>query len=431
MKKIAFITLGCKLNFSETSTIARQFPEPDYERVPASQAADVYIINTCAVTAEAEKKCRQIIRKTIRQNPAAQIIVTGCYANLRHSDIAQIPGVSIVVEDKSQIKQIENGKLKIENEKNNNFQFSILNSPFFPAFSSGDRTRSFLKVQDGCDYHCAYCTVPLARGESRNQPIKELQKAAAAIAAQGIKEIVLTGVNIGDFGKSTDESFFELLQALHEVEGIERYRISSIEPNLLTGEMIRWIATSDKILPHFHIPLQSGSNKILGLMRRRYTRELFAQKLAAIKSMMPHAFIGVDVIVGFPGESPSDFEDTRLFLESLAPAFLHVFPYSVRPGTPAAAFDLQVPETEKNRRVNVLSALSRQLHRCFYEQHINYSDSVLFESTRKNGMMFGYTRNYLKVEMPYTARLVGQIAPVRITGMAESGNLRADIETRD
>jgi len=444
VKKIAFITLGCKLNFSETSTIARQFPNTEYQRVPASHLADVYVINTCTVTGEAEKKCRQIIRRVAKQNPKAEIIVTGCYANLRPAELADIPGVSIVMEDKGKIYdefrvtpsqargrlsyELDVEQQKSETNKQINKSTNQHPIPFFPAFSSGDRTRSFLKVQDGCDYHCSYCTVPLARGNSRNIAIDTLVKTAESIAAQGIKEVVLTGVNIGDFGKSTGESFFELLKALHKVEGIERYRISSIEPNLLTDEMIIWIAASTKILPHFHIPLQSGNNKILGLMQRRYTRELFAQRLEKIQTLMPHAFMGVDVIVGFPSETIEDFELTYSFLESLSPAFLHIFPYSSRPETPAAAFDGHVAEEEKKRRVERLSTLCRKLHRSFYERHINYVDTVLFESTRKEGRMFGYTRNYLKVETPYQSDLVGQIVPVRTIGITDKGTMKVELK---
>jgi threonylcarbamoyladenosine tRNA methylthiotransferase MtaB len=467
VKTIAFITLGCKLNFSETSTIARQFPKTEYQRVPASHAADVYVINSCTVTAEAEKKCRQIIRRVAKQNPEAQIIVTGCYANLRSAEIAEISGVTAVVEDKEKIYdklRITNYELREENwgrlGKVGEGDFSPIFAnlrqslpviarrsqtdeataiptiyPFFTAFSSGDRTRSFLKVQDGCDYHCTYCTVPLARGNSRNIAIDELVKTAQNIAAQGIKEVVITGVNIGDFGKSSGENFFELLKALHRVEGIERYRISSIEPNLLTDEMINWIAASDKILPHFHIPLQSGNNRILGLMQRRYTRELFAQRLEKIQAVMPHAFVGVDVIVGFPSETMEDFELTYNFLEGLSPAFLHIFPYSSRPNTPAAAFEGHIAEAEKKRRVTRLSALCRELHQSFYKRHINYRDTVLFESSRDGfasplnarSKMFGYTRNYLRVEAPYQSALVGQIVPVRTTGITDKGIMRVEL----
>ncbi|MDR0296041.1 MAG: tRNA (N(6)-L-threonylcarbamoyladenosine(37)-C(2))-methylthiotransferase MtaB [Prevotellaceae bacterium] len=462
MKTIAFITLGCKLNFSETSTIARQFSETEYQRVPASHLADIYVINTCTVTGEAEKKCRQIIRRVAKQNPEAQIIVTGCYANLRPAEIAEIPGVTMVIEDKLRVTGDElrvtsynvsttqphcglDPQSPLLQEMQEQVQHdeataiptvyshsTVTRHPslvtFFPAFSSGDRTRSFLKVQDGCDYHCSYCTVPIARGNSRNIAIDKLVKTAQTIAEQGIKEVVLTGVNIGDFGKSTGENFFDLLKALHKVEGIERYRISSIEPNLLTDEMLEWIAASDKILPHFHIPLQSGNNKVLGLMQRRYTRELFAQRLEKIYTVMPHAFIGVDVIVGFPGETIEDFEITYNFLESLSPAYLHIFPYSIRPETSAATFIGQLSEIEKKQRVEQLSILCRELHQSFYERHINYFDTVLFESTRKDGKMFGYTRNYLRVETPYQAALVGKIVPVRTTVVTEKGTMAVELK---
>jgi threonylcarbamoyladenosine tRNA methylthiotransferase MtaB len=402
--------------------------------VPASNIADIYVINTCAVTGEAEKKCRQAIRRVAKQNPGAQIIVTGCYVNLRPGEIAEIPGVTVILEDKDKVHELTriNAKLNPQSPVTT-LQSSVINhQSFFPAFSSGDRTRSFLKVQDGCDYHCAYCTVPLARGNSRNIAIEKLVATAVSIAGQGVKEIVITGVNIGDFGKSTGENFFDLLKALHKVDGIERYRISSIEPNLLNDEMIDWIAASGKILPHFHIPLQSGNNKILGLMQRRYTRELFARRLEKIQTVMPHAFIGVDIIAGFPGESDEDFEITCNFLRTLSPAFLHIFPYSSRPGTPAAIFDEQVAEKEKKQRVEQLSALSHKLHKEFYERHIGYIDTVLLESTRRNdGKMLGYTRNYLKVETPYQSALVGQIVPVRTTGITAKGTMTVELSVNN
>lgn len=422
-QKIAFVTLGCKLNFSETSTIARQFPESGYERVSPLKAADIYVINTCAVTLASERKCRQAIRRVAKLNPGAQVIVTGCYAQLRPHEINElckdVKGLTILM-DKS---LFYTPHTTLREASPDNYCRPAPNS-FFPAFSSGDRTRSFLKVQDGCDYHCTYCTVPLARGDSRNMPVKKLVETAGIIAKQGIKEIVITGVNIGDFGKSTGENFFDLLKALHDVEGIARYRLSSIEPNLLTNEMIQWIARSSKILPHFHIPLQSGSNKILERMKRRYTRELFAQRVSDIRHFMPRAFIGVDVITGFPGETPEDFEDTRYFLEQLSPAFLHVFPYSARPDTLAAGFDEQVAEQEKTQRAAVLTKLSDALHAKFYEQNIGIDEQVLFEDANKGGKMSGYTRNYIKVETPYNPALSGQIIAVHTTGISsDSGNM--------
>jgi threonylcarbamoyladenosine tRNA methylthiotransferase MtaB len=420
--KIAFVTLGCKLNFSETSTIARQFPESGYERVSPLKAADIYVINTCAVTLASERKCRQAIRRVAKLNPNAQVIVTGCYAQLRPHEInefcKEVKGLTILM-DKS---LFYTPHTTLQEARPDNYCRPAPNS-FFPAYSSGDRTRSFLKVQDGCDYHCTYCTVPLARGDSRNIPIKKLVDTARTIAEQGIKEIVITGVNVGDFGKSTGENFFDLLKALHDVEGIARYRISSIEPNLLTTEMLQWIAHASKILPHFHIPLQSGSNKILERMKRRYTRELFAQRMNEIRRLMPRAFIGVDVIVGFPGETAEDFEDTCHFLKELEPSFLHVFPYSARPDTLAAGFDEQVPEQEKTRRANALGKLSDALHLKFYEQNIGIEEQVLFEDANKGGKMFGYTRNYIKVETPYDPALSGQIIAVRTTGISASGNM--------
>jgi threonylcarbamoyladenosine tRNA methylthiotransferase MtaB len=369
-----------------------------------------------------ERKCRQAIRRVAKLNPNAQIIVTGCYAQLRPHEITDlckdVKGLTILL-DKS---LFYTPHTTLQEIRPDNYCRPAPNS-FFSAFSLGDRTRSFLKVQDGCDYLCTYCTVPLARGNSRNMPVKKLVETAHSIARQGIKEIVITGVNIGDFGKSTGENFFDLLKALHDVEGIARYRISSVEPNLLTGEMIQWIARSEKILPHFHIPLQSGNNKVLGRMRRRYTRELFAQRVDDIRRVMPRAFIGVDVIVGFPGETPEDFEITRHFLEHLSPAFLHVFPYSARPDTLAAGFDDQVAEQEKTRRTAELTKFSDALHLKFYEQNTGIDEQVLFEEANKGGKMCGYTRNYIKVETTYDPALSGQIIAVHTTGISATGNM--------
>ena len=416
---IAFVTLGCKLNFAETSSIARDFADSDYTRVAASQKADIYIVNTCSVTAESDKKCRQTIRKLASQNPEARIIVTGCYANLKPEEVASLsPNVEIYA------KSTVFPAVSSSTNATSVYRPTVsLDKEFFSAFSSGDRTRSFLKVQDGCDYHCSYCTVPLARGHSRNIPIADLLETARIIAEQNIQEVVLTGVNIGDFGKTTGESFFELLKALVKIKGIERYRISSIEPNLLTDDMIDWIAGSAKVLPHFHIPLQSGNNKILKEMRRRYTRELLAIRVEHIKKVMPKAFIGLDVIVGFPGETDADFEDTCLFLESIQPAFLHVFPYSMRPNTPAVSFSGHLSPSEKKIRAKRLDGLCRRLHQQFYERMIGITEEVLVESTHKGGHMFGYTRNYIKVELPYDKNLAGKIIRVHTIGIAPSGNM--------
>ena len=418
-KTIAFVTLGCKLNFAETSTIAHNFLEKGYTRVSASQKADIYIVNTCTVTAESDKKCRQAIRKLAHQHPAAKIIVTGCYAKLKAEEVRAL-APNVLVGDKAEVLQAA----ELSPVKPMPFSMDI---DFFPAFSSGDRTRSFLKIQDGCDYHCSYCTVPLARGRSRNMAIADVEATARTIAAKGVREIALTGVNIGDFGKTGGEHFFDLLKRLVQIEGIARYRISSIEPNLLTNEMIDWIAAADKVLPHFHIPLQSGSNKILKLMRRRYSSELVAQQVAHIRKAMPQAFIGLDVIVGFPGETTDDFEESYRFLTQLQPAFLHIFPYSPRPNTPAAAFDKQVPEQEKKRRAKIVNELCRKLHRRFYEQHIGIKEEVLVENTRKHDCLFGYTRNYIKTEIPYDKNIAGKIVVVKTVAVAESGNMLCDV----
>lgn len=421
-KRVAFYTLGCKLNFSETSTIARQFSDMGFERVSADGEADVYVINTCSVTEHADKKCRQAIRKFITKSPNALVAVAGCYAQLKPEEISEIEGVDIVVgaSEKFHIPQLLESSGKGSKVKIYSCDVDAVND-FFPAYSSGDRTRSFLKVQDGCDYHCSYCTIPLARGKSRNMPIAAIIEQAKAIAAQNIKEVILTGVNTGDFGKSTGESFLDLLKQLNGVEGIERYRISSIEPNLITAEVAEFVAASRKFLPHFHIPLQSGSNRILGLMRRRYRRELFAEKVSMLRQLMPHTFFGVDVIVGFPGETEEDFTDAYKFLQELKPSFLHVFPYSERPNTPSAEMVGKVNSTEIKRRSVLLGELSEKLHTEFYKQHIGTKQSVLFESTRKGGMMFGFTGNYIKVAIPCDKDLVGKIVDVELVDYNPEG----------
>jgi threonylcarbamoyladenosine tRNA methylthiotransferase MtaB len=407
---IAFHTLGCKLNFSETSTLARRFLEAGFERVAPTQEADIYVINTCSVTEHADKKCRQLIRRLTQQHPAALIVVTGCYAQLKPEEVAAIDGVDLVLgaDQKGNLFEYVNNLRTKGKAQTLSCDIGAVDS-FFPAFSSGDRTRSFLKVQDGCDYRCAYCTVPLARGKSRNLPIADIVKEAETIAALGVQEIVLTGVNIGDFGKTTGETFFELLQALEKVNGIGRFRISSIEPNLLSDDIIEWVAQSEKMMPHFHIPLQSGSNKVLRLMRRRYLREVFAERVQKIRSLMPHAFIGVDVIVGFPGETADDFRDTYVFLEQLQPAWLHIFPYSERPDTSAATMPDSVPKHERAARVKELQDLCNRLHRAFYEKNIGLETRVLWESPCKNGMMQGFSDNYLKIETPYRREAIGRL----------------------
>ncbi len=421
-KRVAFYTLGCKLNFSETSTIARQFADMGFERVSPDGEADVYVINTCSVTEHADKKCRQAIRKFISKSPNALVAVAGCYAQLKPDEIANIEGVDIVVgaSEKNHIPQLLLSSDNKRKAKIYSCDVDAVND-FFPAYSSGDRTRSFLKVQDGCDYHCSYCTIPLARGKSRNMPIAQIVEQARAIAKQNIKEIILTGVNTGDFGRSTGESFFDLIKQLDQVDGVERYRISSIEPNLITKEIAEFVAASKKFLPHFHIPLQSGSNRILGLMRRRYRRELFAEKIKMIRELMPHTFFGVDVIVGFPGETEEDFTDAYNFLKELKPSFLHVFPYSERPNTPAAVMAEKVTPADMKRRSSLLGELSENLHAEFYRQHLGTRQTVLFESTRKAEMMFGFTGNYIKVAIPYSKDLVGKIVDVELLEFNTNG----------
>lgn len=427
-KRVAFYTLGCKLNFSETSTIARQFSDMGFERVQPNEESDIYIINTCSVTEQADRKCRQVIRRFNTKAPQALIAVVGCYAQLKPNEIACIEGVDIVIgaSGKDNIPLYLNSA----NQKNKPKVFSCdiddINS-IFPAYSSADRTRSFLKVQDGCDYHCSYCTIPLARGHSRNVSIEKLIEQANTIVGTGIKEIILTGVNTGDFGKSTNEKFIDLLKYLEQVDGLERIRISSIEPNLVTNEIIDLVAKSKKLLPHFHIPLQSGSNQILALMKRRYTGEQFADRIQSIKSAIPNVFIGVDVIVGFPGETNSHFLESYSLLRNLEVSFLHVFPYSPRPNTTAAVMKGKVTQRTVTDRVKQLLELSDVLHRNFYESNLGTSVSVLFESSQKGNHMHGFTRNYIKVEHPYQKELVNQVVGVKLKEISPTGNFLVDI----
>lgn len=413
---VAFVTLGCKLNFSETSTIAQHFIEAGYERVAQNKPADIYVVNTCSVTEHADKKCRNFIRKLHKQNPNALIAVTGCYAQLKPQEILEIEGVDIVVgaDRKGDVFQLVNDKISTESASRLSYSCAISEvNTIFPAFSQGERTRSFLKVQDGCDYRCSYCTIPLARGKSRNLSIATLVEEARKIAAKGMVEVVLTGVNTGDFGKTTGEKFLDLLKALNDVEGIERYRISSIEPNLLNEETIRWISSGTKFQNHFHIPLQSGCDKILAKMRRRYNTTMFYDKISMIRDIMGDVFFGIDVIVGFPGESDEDFEATYNFLKNkIKPAFIHVFPYSRRADTDAAVMPDQVQESIKTRRVEALTALSEELHNEYCNRYKGTTQQVLFESTQKGGMMYGYTGNYIKVESKYDKSLIGKITEV-------------------
>lgn len=411
-QKIAFYTLGCKLNFSETSTIARQMEKHGMQAIDFNDAADVYVINTCSVTDNADKKCRNIVRKALRNNQDAYVVVIGCYAQLKPKEISEIEGVDLVLgaAEKFQLPEIltdltkQNcGQIKASEIDAANF--------FMDAYSVGDRTRSFLKIQDGCDYSCSFCTIPLARGKSRSDRPENIFKNANEIAAQGVKEIVLTGVNTGDYGKGIEENieFFDIVKQMDTIEGIERVRISSIEPNLLKNEIIEFVATSQKFMPHFHIPLQSGSNKILGLMRRRYRRELYVDRVAKIKSLMPHACIGVDVIIGFPGEGEDEFLETYNFLNELDVSYLHVFTYSERPNTRAVELPHVVSSEERNRRSQMLRILSEKKKRHFYSQFIGTTRPVLFEEEKKDGLMYGFTDNYIKVATTYDPNLVGNI----------------------
>ncbi len=415
--KIAFITLGCKLNFAETATYERGFREAGLEVVPWREKADIYLINTCTVTETSNKKSRGEIRKVHRINPDARIIVAGCYAQMRPDEVRAIEGVSrvflasekhLVVPET--LSSISSGSFVIP---------SKAKESIFGAYSTSERTRAFLKVQDGCDNFCRYCTVPYARGRSRSVKICEAVKAAEAIAAEGVKEVVITGVNTGDFGRNTRESFLDLLKALNEVEGIERWRISSIEPNLITEEIIDWIASGTKFQPHFHIPLQQGTDVILAAMGRKYSTEFFAERIAYIRSKMegpgkPKVFFGIDVMAGLPGETEELFAQELDFLEELRPAFIHVFPYSKRPGTPAATMPGQVPEQVKAERVARLETLCERLHSEFVESNRGIKEKVLFESKEKDGSMSGYTGNYIRITRPYDESLVGRLTEVTI-----------------
>lgn len=415
-ERIAFITLGCKLNYAETSTYERELLKEGFEAVPWSKGADIFLVNTCTVTEHSDKKSRNIIRKLHRQNPDAMIFVTGCYAQLKKEEIEAIEGVTAVFGATEKSRIVPTILAKVRGEE----YCGLGDATFFPAYSSGERTRSFLKVQDGCDYKCHYCTVPYARGESRNIPISEIIPQAEAIAAEGIKEIVITGVNTGDFGKSTGETFFELIKQLNEVDGIERYRISSIEPNLLTEEMIDWITSGTKFLPHYHIPLQSGCDTILKEMGRRYDTAAFAHKIQYIREKTeipggPKVFFGIDVIVGFPGETDELFLETYRFLEEVVrPAFIHIFPYSRRAGTPAAVRKDQVQDCVKTKRVQMLEELCERLHKEFVEANKGVAEKVLFESTDRKGMMEGYTGNYIRVSRPYDPEMIGKVTDVTI-----------------
>ena len=419
-KSVAYYTLGCKLNFSETSTIGRQLSDAGFSKVDFEKGADIYVINTCSVTENADKRCKRIVKEALRQNPKAFIAVIGCYAQLKPNEIAAIPGVDIVLgaaekfnlahyfkqTTKKEIAEVHEGKIKEVFE-------------YHSSYSIGDRTRSFLKIQDGCDYFCAFCTIPLARGKSRSDTIEHIVEQTHRIVESGIKEIVLTGVNTGDFGAQTGETFFELLQALEAIEGLYRVRISSIEPNLLNDEIIEFASRSKKIVPHFHIPLQSGSDKILQQMRRKYQTELYTSRIEKIKSLIPNCCIGVDVIVGFPGETDEDFLDTYNYLNALDISYLHVFTYSEREQTTAIKMADPVPMHKRNERTKMLHILSDKKRRYFYEQHLGKTYPVLWEIENDGSEMFGFTENYIKVKTPYDPILVNQIMEVTLTSLDE------------
>ncbi|WP_210464762.1 tRNA (N(6)-L-threonylcarbamoyladenosine(37)-C(2))-methylthiotransferase MtaB [Rufibacter roseolus] len=430
MKKVAFYTLGCKLNFSETSTLSRIFQERGFEKVEFTDTPDIYVINTCSVTDNADKKCRKVVKEALKHSPNAFITIVGCYAQLKPKEISEIPGVDAVLgaAEKFQLVDILETFDKKDAPQVHASPVSEANT-FVNAYSFGDRTRTFLKVQDGCDYSCTFCTIPQARGKSRSNTIEKVVAEARTIGDSGVKEIVLTGVNTGDFGLQEGvrvENFFQLVQELDQVENVSRFRISSIEPNLLSEEIIRFVAGSQRFMPHFHVPLQSGSNKILKLMRRRYLRELYAQRVEWIKTAMPHACIGVDVIVGFPGETEEDFLETYSFLNGLDISYLHVFPYSERANTLALDLPGVVPQKERNRRADMLRILSEKKKRAFYESQIGYEGRVLFEADITDGYMEGFTENYVRVVAKYDPVLVNEQKHVRLTNITSAGLMEAE-----
>jgi threonylcarbamoyladenosine tRNA methylthiotransferase MtaB len=430
-RTVAFHTLGCKLNFSETSTLSRMLENEGFEKKEFDDLADVYVINTCSVTENADKECRQLVRRIQRKSPESLVVITGCYAQLKPKEISEIPGVDLVLGAAEKFNITKHIKELSKGDSTKICSCDIAEvSDFNSSYSLHDRTRTFLKVQDGCDYNCSFCTIPLARGKSRSDSITHVVKNARHLATQGVKEIVLTGVNLGDFGdltqtlskgegfrhtpKERKENFFELIKELDKVEDIQRYRISSIEPNLLTNEIIDFVANSDRFMPHFHIPLQSGSNKILGLMRRRYKRELYADRVNLIKTLMPHCAIGVDVIVGFPSETNQDFKETFDFLHSLDISYLHVFTYSERDNTHALNIKPVVPMNVRHERNKSLRNLSYMKMQYFTRQFSGQTRKVLFEEHDKNGLMEGYTDNYIKIAAPYKAEWVNQIVDWKI-----------------
>lgn len=421
-QKVAFHTLGCKLNFSETSTIARLFEDEGIARVGFDDRPDIFVINTCSVTDHADKKCRNLVRRAKSKNPDAFIAVIGCYAQLKPQEISEIEGVDVVLgaNEKFNIiahldKRAENGRAHIKNEHIKTTR------EFIPSYSAGDRTRSFLKVQDGCDYFCSFCTIPLARGRSRNHTVAETVNITRQVASEGIKEVVLTGVNIGDFGQGKGENFLDLIHALDQVEGIDRFRISSIEPNLLSDDIIDFVAESKRFVPHFHIPLQSGSDQMLEEMRRRYDTALYRLRIERIKTVMPDACIGVDVIVGFPGETDEEFMKTVDFLKSLDISYLHVFTYSERANTTAVRMGNVIPKNIRQERNKMLQSLSMKKKRAFYESQIGSTHEVLWEATDHEGMIEGFTENYVRVKKPFDETLINTFEQVNLEAIDRDG----------
>lgn len=428
-KKVAFYTLGCKLNFSETSTIGRAFEAAGYAKVKFDDTPDIFVINTCSVSENADKKCRQLVKKALKINPNGFVAIIGCFAQLKPKQIAEIPGVDIVLGANEKFNIVEHIESLEKNEEtiisNENIKKT---KEFIPAFSMGDRTRSFLKIQDGCDYFCTFCTIPLARGKSRNASIETTIGEAKKIAATEVKEVVLTGVNIGDFGQGDDENFFELTKALDTVDGIDRFRISSIEPNLLSDEIIEFcLNKAQRFVPHFHIPLQSGSDKLLKAMRRKYERSVFENRVKAIKQFAPNACIGADVIVGFPGETDEDFLETVQFINQLDVSYLHVFTYSERANTTAIKLGDPVPMNVRKERSKQLHILSDKKKRAFYESNIGKIGTVLFENEENGGVMHGFTENYVKVKTNYDAKLANTFQNVQLTEIDRDGVMKVEL----
>lgn len=426
---VAFYTLGCKLNFAETGTIGKQLTDHGFERAEFTDGADMYVINTCSVTDHADRKCKKVVAEALRHNPDAYIVVVGCYAQLKPVEISQIPGVDLVLGAAEKFNLMAHlGDLRKESEAR------VMNAPiketrdFVPGFSEGERTRAFVKVQDGCDYFCSFCTIPLARGSSRSANIADTLEKIKQVANGAVREIVLTGVNLGDFGVNHNEDFYGLIAELEKLETVERFRISSIEPNLLSDDIIEFVAGSRRFVPHFHIPLQSGSDEILSRMRRRYKTELYRSRIARILELMPHCAIGADVIVGFPGETEEEFLKTYQFLNELDVAYLHVFPYSERPNTTAKKMQGRVPQSIRHERVSMLRTLSEKKRQAFYRKHLGTTRSVLFEAEEKSGYMHGFTDNYIKVKAVYDPLLVNELAEVSLDALNEDGTVSSALD---